>query len=215
VTEGKKTGKSSSTSSQRQRSLCALRLYHRSRLKHTRFSLHLRRDHGLPQLPPPTLPTTCILFTTSSKKPITSTRTITLNDETVQDTRQQELAHGKLTSPWSIAPLETPQEELETEEVGLFKELEDLRDLPYQQQLQEYLDMLPRQVDPALAAATPIMEYLKTEVAYKVFVYNPNEWTGINGIDPVELKFREDMPERMPSKARSQEGKLLRLRDRK
>jgi hypothetical protein len=110
---------------------------------------------------------------TSSKEPTIPTRTITLNDETVQDTRQQELAHGELTSPWSIAPLETPQEELETEEVGLFMELEDLRDLPYQQQLQEYLDMLPRQVDPALAAATPIMEYLKTEVAYKVFVYNP------------------------------------------
>jgi hypothetical protein len=103
----------------------------------------------------------------------------------------------------------TPQEELETEEVGLFKELEDLRDLLYQQQLQVYLDMLPRQVDPALAAATPIMEYLKTEVAYKVFVYNPDEWTGINGIDPVELKFREDMQERMPSKARPIPAKLI------
>jgi hypothetical protein len=146
---------------------------------------------------------------TSSKEPTTSTRTITLNDETVQDTRQQELAHGELTSPWSIAPLETPQEELETEEVGLFKELEDLRDLPYEQQRQEYIDMLPRQADPALAAATPIMDYLKTEVSYKVFVYNPNEWTGIIGIEPVELKFREDMPERMPSKARPIPAKLI------
>jgi hypothetical protein len=146
ATEGKKTGKSPATSSQRQRSFRALRLYHRSRLKHTRFSLHLRRDQVLLQPLPPTLPTTCILFVTTSKEPTIPTRTITLNDETVQDTRQQELAHGELTSPWSIAPLETPQEELETEEVGLFKELEDLRDLPYQQQLQEYLDMLPRQV---------------------------------------------------------------------
>jgi hypothetical protein len=69
ATEGKKTGKSPSTSSQRQRSLCALRLYHRSRLKHTRLSLHLRRDQGLLQPLPPILPTRCILFMTSSKVP--------------------------------------------------------------------------------------------------------------------------------------------------
>jgi hypothetical protein len=92
ATEGKKTGKSSSTSSQRQRFFRALRLYHRSRLKHTRFSLHLRRDQGLLQPLPPTPPTKCILFMTSSKEPTIPTRTITLNDETVQDTRQQELA---------------------------------------------------------------------------------------------------------------------------
>jgi hypothetical protein len=53
------------------------------------------------------------------------------------------------------------------------------------------------------------MEYLKTKVAYKVFVYNPNEWTSINGIERVELKFREDMPERMPFKARPIPAKLI------
>jgi hypothetical protein len=96
--------------------------------------------------------------------------------------------------PWTAIPLEAPQEEMETGEIGLYKELEDLRDLPCQQQLQEYLDMRPKQVEPAFAAATPIMEYLKTETTFKLFVYNLNEWTGINGIDPVELRFREGPP---------------------
>jgi hypothetical protein len=67
--------------------------------------------------------------------------------------------------------------------------LEDLHDLPCQQQLREYLDMLPKQVDPALAASTPVMDYLKTELALKVFVYNSNEWTDISDIVPVELNF--------------------------
>jgi hypothetical protein len=114
VTEGKKTGKSpASTSSQRQRSLCALRLYHRSRLKHTRFSLHLRRDQGPLQPLPPTQPTTCILFMTSSKEPI-PTRTITLNDETIQEwvTPLQPFMHAQVSSRLSLAQLWSPNSTL-------------------------------------------------------------------------------------------------------
>jgi hypothetical protein len=82
---------------------------------------------------------------------------MTPNNETIQNTREQEVSHGDLTSPWTIAPLETPVKEIQTEEIGIFKELRDLRD---KQQLQEYLDMLPKQVDPTFAAARPTMDYL-------------------------------------------------------
>jgi hypothetical protein len=123
---GKKVGKSSSSATHHDRSLRASHLYHRAKMKHKIASL---QD---PRLPTPS-PTICTLHMTSSQEPTSPRPTITLNDDTIQNTRAQEVSHGELTSSWTITPLETTQEELETEEIGLFKELEDFRDLPYQQ----------------------------------------------------------------------------------
>jgi hypothetical protein len=43
------------------------------------------------------------------------------------------------------------------------------------------------------------MNYLKI-TAVKVFV--PTEWTGINGIEPLKLKWRDTLPDRMKPKPR-------------
>ena len=73
---------------------------------------------------------------------------------------------------------------------------------PQKELVTKYLDALPKQVEPAFAAACPVLKLLKSEMARRVFVPFPKKWTGINGFEEIELEWRDDMPERMSSRAR-------------
>ena len=53
-----------------------------------------------------------------------------------------------------------------------------------------------------MAACTPILALLRTKKAREVFVPAWQEWTGINGVAPVELQYREEMPETSKARAR-------------
>ena len=61
---------------------------------------------------------------------------------------------------------------------------------------------MPGQVTPEFPAAQPILELLRTEKSRKVFVPFAGEWTGVNGVDPIELQYLPSMPERMAAHAR-------------
>ncbi len=65
--------------------------------------------------------------------------------------------------------------------------------------LKEYQQALPLQIAPAFAAATDILDLMKTKGA-QVFV--PRNWEGIRGIPPLVLAWRPDMPESMKPRAR-------------
>ena len=63
----------------------------------------------------------------------------------------------------------------------------------------EFLDQVESRVDRGFAAATPISDYLRT-AAIDVFV--PTNWSGIKGIDLIQLEFVETPPKRMKPRSR-------------
>lgn len=109
---------------------------------------------------------------------------------------------GAIVEPWSTEPLETPPEETNTIDVGIFKGMEELLETADQELYRKYLSNLPDHVDPQFAEAQPIMELLQGELARRVFVPFHGEWTGVNGVEPIELQFLPTMPERMAANAR-------------
>ena len=107
-----------------------------------------------------------------------------------------------LLEPWSTEPLEIPPEELDMEELGIFKGMEDLLTVADKELYQKYLSGLHEHVELSFASQQPIMELMRSELARRVFVPFLGEWTGILGVDPLELLFLATMPERMAAHAR-------------
>ena len=64
----------------------------------------------------------------------------------------------------------------------------------YEEALEKFLEMLPSKISPEFGKVTEILKFLES-AAKDVFV--PKSWTGINGIDPIELSFKPDMPKRI------------------
>ena len=46
-----------------------------------------------------------------------------------------------------------------------------------------------------MLAQTDVVNLLWTKGVKKVFV--PNNWEGINGVDPIELNWKSELPDRM------------------
>jgi len=69
-----------------------------------------------------------------------------------------------------------------------------------EQALTEYAEMFDKHIDPEFAKVTDIKEYMLTEEAMSVFV--PVKWEGIKGIPPLELDFKETLPDSMRPRAR-------------
>ena len=109
---------------------------------------------------------------------------------------------ANLIEPWTTDPLEQPPEEAETIEVGIFKGLEDRLGASDEKLYEHFLSILSEHVDPDFAKAQPIIELLRSDLARRIFVPFMGEWTGINGIPPLELQFLPSMPERMAARAR-------------
>jgi hypothetical protein len=64
----------------------------------------------------------------------------------------------------------------------------------HQEAVQTFLEELPSRIDPEFSKATPILDFL-SRVGVDVFV--PQTWDGIKGIEPIELNFDPEMPQRI------------------
>ena len=71
--------------------------------------------------------------------------------------------------------------------------------------IKDYYDALDTHVSEEMKANTEIINLLKTK-ALQVFV--PDEWSGIKGIEPLRLKWKDTLPVRMKPKARPINPKL-------
>jgi len=69
----------------------------------------------------------------------------------------------------------------------------------YDESVREFMELFETHISPEFRKAVPIEKFL-LEVAIKVFV--PEKWTGINGIEEIELEFLPGMPTRHKPKAR-------------
>ena len=69
---------------------------------------------------------------------------------------------------------------------------------PREEAIKDFEELLDKRLGDELKANTPIFDYQKTD-ALKAFV--PTEWTGINGIEPLKLAWRDSLPLKMKPKA--------------
>ena len=97
-----------------------------------------------------------------------------------------------LTEPWTQAQDETPVEELETDIPCSFSGPLYYLSKSYEEVLQDYKDMFESHVAEDWRKDKRVMSILLSDAAIEVFV--PREWRGIQGFEPVEFQFREDMP---------------------
>ena len=117
-----------------------------------------------------------------------------------------EYARGtSLVNPWSSMPEVSPEESNDLDPCA-FRGPLHFMEMSHDEAMEEYLAMLPDHIDPDFAAAVPVHEYLAT-VAHKAFV--KEEWTGVNGVEPIELEFNEGMPKSMKPRSRPIPPKLI------
>ena len=72
--------------------------------------------------------------------------------------------------------------------------------------MEEYHSQFEGHVCKEFAAQTNILDLLR-EKGVKVFV--PNNWEGINGVEPIELSWKPDLPDRMKPPARPVNPRLF------
>jgi len=92
--------------------------------------------------------------------------------------------------PWSNVEGDAP-EDLEIELPCSFTDALHYIELSVEEAEQEFFNLIPTHVSEEFRKATDIENLLKTK-GVRVFV--PHNWEGINGLPPLELKFKEGMP---------------------
>ena len=107
--------------------------------------------------------------------------------------------------PWTRASDAIAPEDEETELPVQFKDALTFLGKSREEALQDYHEQIETHVSDEMKSETKIMELLSTK-AEKVFV--PDEWSGVRGVDPLSLKWKSTLPDRMKPKARPINPKL-------
>ena len=109
------------------------------------------------------------------------------------------------SQPWSKANDVLAPEDEETELPVQFKDALTFLGKSRDEAIKDYYNLLETHVSEELREKTDIIQLLQTK-ALSVFV--PDEWSGIKGIDPLRLRWKDTLPERMKPKARPINPKL-------
>lgn len=97
-----------------------------------------------------------------------------------------------IEEPWSNLDITSPEEE-ETPLPCAFTDALHYLSLSREEAIAEYKALLDSHVTEDMKKHTKIMDLLVTDLALRVFI--PERWEGIKGIPPLEIKFKEGMPE--------------------
>lgn len=116
-----------------------------------------------------------------------------------------QLSTSDLRQPWTTSVLEEAPEDMDTPLPVNFGDYLHYMETSYEEALQTYLDSIPTQVHPDFRASTDIVNLLQT-VGVEVFV--PQNWEGIN-IPPLDLQFKDTLPQEIKPKMRHINPKLL------
>jgi hypothetical protein len=93
-------------------------------------------------------------------------------------------------------------------EPNSFPEANNLGTVPLEQLENDFHGEVSSRVSEEYSRVPGALDFLHSNVAVRVFV--PNNWTGINGIEPVELEFKDDLPKFIKPKPRRIPPRLLR-----
>lgn len=107
--------------------------------------------------------------------------------------------------PWSSPIAEDAPEDVATELPSSFPDALHYMEMSTEEALKEYYDLIPSHVAEEFRNGTKIEELLRTKGA-NVFV--PQNWNGINRLEPLELKWRDGMPLSLKPRARPVNPKL-------
>lgn len=113
---------------------------------------------------------------------------------------------GVLQYPWS-APLdlEAP-EDLDTPLPCSFTDALHFMEMSYEDAKKEFISQIDEHVSAEFRAATRVVELLLSEKGFAAFI--PSNWNGIR-MPPLQLKWKEGLPERMSPKARPVNPRLM------
>ena len=103
-----------------------------------------------------------------------------------------------LLEPWTVKLEEAPEED-EVPLPARFDFASSFLGKSRQEAIQEYEEMFATHVDKQMAANTDVINLLQTK-GRKVFI--PDNWDGIQGIEPLQIQFSPDLPDRLKPKAR-------------
>jgi len=118
----------------------------------------------------------------------------------------EEVVPGQLREPWTTATADDIPEDMDTEVPCNFSSALSYLTRPYQDIIEDYEKQIDIQVSSDFAAyqlgditkehpelqATTVEDLFHTELFHDCFC--PKQWKGIEGFDPLELEFDENMP---------------------
>ena len=110
------------------------------------------------------------------------------------------------TTPWASISNDTAPEDYDTPLPSSFPDYLHYMEMSVEEAMKEYLSLIDTHISSGFSANTDIRKFL-TDVGYKAFV--PQNWEGINGIEPLNLEFNKDMPTYMKPKARPVNPRLF------
>ena len=124
-----------------------------------------------------------------------------------------------LLEPWSNVFEEEAPEELEVPLPTQFGDASAFLGKTRAEAIEEYESLFDSHVAPEFREACPIYDLLKDK-GQQVFI--PTDWTGISGVEPLKLEFKEELPARLKPGARpvnprlweAAEKEFLRLKSR-
>ena len=115
------------------------------------------------------------------------------------------LEHGQIVEPWSKSSTQIAPEEEDSELPVQFKEALVFLGKTRAEALIDYEQLLETHVSSEMKEQTNVMHLLRTK-AVKVFV--PDEWSGVKGVEPLKIKWKDTLPDRIKPKARPINPKL-------
>lgn len=116
------------------------------------------------------------------------------------------LVDSTLREPWTTVDVLAP-EDVESYEPSMFSHALHFMEMSIEQAQQEYFDLFDSHISDEFISACPrVIDLLKTK-GLQVFV--PQNWLGINGIEPIQFQFSPDMPQTHKPKVRPVNAKLF------
>ena len=106
---------------------------------------------------------------------------------------------AELKPPWTSKPEEIAPEDSETPLPCSFTSALHFMEMSFEEALEEYKSQLDEHVSKEFRDATKVVDLL-IKKGHKVFV--PQKWEGINGVPPLELRWKNTIPESMKPRAR-------------
>ena len=127
-----------------------------------------------------------------SASPIESVRPSATESISMMTLDELKESYPDLVDTWTTQVEAIAPEEMDTEEPCSFTGPLYYLSKPYDEVLADYFNMFDSHIAPEWRQDSRLLELLHSEEAIMVFA--PRVWTGIEGIDPIELDFSEDMP---------------------
>ena len=106
---------------------------------------------------------------------------------------------ANVIQPWSNSQPDEAPEEQSSPLPAQFEYASNFLGKTREEAIQEFKDMFDEHIAPEMKEKTKIIDLLMNK-GLKVFV--PEEWSGIKGIDPLKIDFKDTLPDRLKPAAR-------------